>query len=118
MGGADVNEGLLSSELDWLDGQLEKVFAADFHADDDYVIPFKWKSAWSRTVVLNSDKALASFPKIVLGIQNVLCNAGQDWIIYLQSDDVQPEFVIWVYPDRIMVTHEYVPAVRMLIDKK
>ena len=117
-GEADANEGLLSSELDWLDDELEKVFAADFRSDDDYVIPFKWKIARSRTIVLYSDKALASFPKIVLGIQNVLCNAKHDWIIYLHTDDVHPEFVIWVYPDRIMVTHEYADSVRMLIEKK
>ncbi|WP_146502967.1 hypothetical protein [Rubinisphaera italica] len=118
MGGTDTNEGLLSSELDWLDGQLEKLFATDFRANDDYTIPFKWNGARSRTVVLYSDESVAAFPKLVLGIQDVLSNAKQDWIIYLQTDDVQPEFAVWVYPDKVVVTHEYAGTVRSLVDSQ
>jgi hypothetical protein len=114
---SDKNEGLLSSELEWLDAQLERLFSADLHADD-YTIPFNWNGARSRTIVLYSEKSVAAFPKLVLGIQEVLSNAKQDWIIYLQTDGVKPEFVVWVYPDKIMVTHEQADAVRMLIDSK
>ena len=116
VGDADKNEGLLSSELDWLDAQLETVFSANLRADDDYTIPFDWNGARSRTVVLYSDASVNAFPTIVLGIQDILSKAKQDWIIYLQTDDVEPEFVVWVYPDKIVVTHEYVENVRALVD--
>jgi hypothetical protein len=114
----DLDEGLLSSELQWLDTQLDNLFASAFRADEDFVIPFQWNGARSRTVVLLSNAAANAFPKVVLGIQNILSNAKEDWIIYLQSDDVEPDFVVWVYPDKIMVTHEYEDAVRMLIESK
>jgi Leucine-rich repeat (LRR) protein len=114
----ETNEGLLSSELGWLDDQLERLLSANFRADDDYTIPFNWNGARSRTIVLYSDESVAAFPKLVLGIQEVLSNAKQDWIIYLQTDGVKPEFVVWVYPEKIMVTHEHAGAVRMLIDSK
>lgn len=117
-GGPNTNEGLLSSELDWLDKQLEILLASDFNADDDYTIPFNWNGARSRTVVLYSDKSVAAFPRLVLGIQDVLSNAKQDWIIYLQTDDVQPEFVVWVYPDKIVVAHEHAETVRSLVDSQ
>jgi Leucine-rich repeat (LRR) protein len=115
---SDENEGLLSSELEWLDDKLERLLSADFQSDDDYTIPFKWNGARSRTIVLFSDKSVAALPKLVLGIQEVLSNAKKDWIVYLHTDDASPEFVVWVYPDKIMVTHEYVDALRMLLDSK
>jgi|GEM_PF-4124499 len=32
-----------------------------------------------------------------------------------QSDDVKEEFVVWIYPDKIMVTKEHEKTVRKLI---
>lgn len=116
--GPDTNEGLLSSELDWLDDQLERFLASELRADDDYTIPFKWNGARSRTIVLYSDDSVAAFSKVVRGIQNVLSDAKQDWIIYLQTDGVEPEFVVWVYPYKIMVAHQHAGAVRALIEAK
>ena len=113
----DRNEGMLSSELDWLDRHLEQVLAVDFNEDDDYKIPFNWNGARSRTIVLYSRKAIQAFPRIVSRIQNVLSMAKKDWIIYLQSDDAEPEFTVWVYPQKIMVTRECADTVRTLIKK-
>ena len=113
---ADSNYGLLESELVWLDHQIEKVLADHFFTAEDYVIPVNWYGARSRTVVIYTEKAVAAFPKIVLGIQGILSNANQDWIIYLHTDEVQPEFVVWVYPSKIMVTHEYGGTVQKIID--
>ena len=112
----EENECLLSSELEWLDAQLETFLAADFRADNDYTIPIKWNGARSRTVVLYSDASVNAFSKIVLGIQDILSNAKQDWIIYLQSDDVDQEFIVWVYPGNIVATQEYAETVRSLIN--
>lgn len=114
-GGPDKNEGLLLSELKWLEDQLERLLAADFHDGDDYTIPLHWNGARSRAICLYSDKSVAAFPKLVLGIQEVLSNAKQDWIIYLETEEVQLEFVVWIYPDKIVVTYEHAESVRSLV---
>jgi hypothetical protein len=114
---SDGNERFLQSELEWLDAQLEEVLKVDFEQDEDYSIPFRWLGARSRTVVLLSDQAVEAFPRLVLQIQKVLAHANKDWIIYFQSDEVEVEqvFVVWIYPDRIMVTKKYEKTVRKLI---
>jgi hypothetical protein len=113
---ADTNEGLLESELEWLDGKIDRLLSSDLRAGEDYAIPHHWNRARSRTIVLYSDASVASLAKLVLGIQEVLSNAKQDWIIYLQTDGVRPEFIVWVYPDKIMVTHEHEDAIRKLVE--
>jgi len=113
---SDANEGLLSSELEWLDAQIDDVLSVDFEEDEDYTIPFQWGGARSRTVVLLSEEAIEAFPRLVLGIQKVLSTAKKDWIIYFQSDG--DAFIVWVYPDKIMVTKEYAESVRTLIKPK
>ncbi|MGJ8654906.1 MAG: leucine-rich repeat domain-containing protein [Akkermansiaceae bacterium] len=109
----DVNEGLLTSELEWLDERIEDVLSIDFEEGEDYTIPFQWGGARSRTVVLLSEEAVDAFPRLVLGIQKVLSTAKKDWIIYFQSED--DDFIVWIYPDKIMVTKEYEKKVRKLI---
>lgn len=113
---SDGNEELLSSELEWLDEQIDDVLSADFEEDEDYTIPHQWGGARSRTVALLSEEAIEAFPRLVLGIQKVLSTAKKDWIIYFQSDG--EEFIVWVYPDKIMVTKEYAETVRKLIKQK
>jgi len=41
--------------------------------------------------------------------------SSKDWIIYFQSDEVDIDFIVWVYPQKIMVTEEYADTVRNLI---
>jgi hypothetical protein len=112
----DTNHGLLSSELCWLDKQLEQMFASAFTEHDDYAIPSNWCGGRSRTVVLYSESAVKVFPNLVLGMQKILSHAKPDWIIYFQSDGVEPDFIAWIYPDRIMVTEEHAEIVRRLIN--
>lgn len=112
---SDTNEGLLSSELEWLDEQIDDVLSADFEKDEDYTIPFKWEGARSRTVVLLSERAIQAFPRLVLGIQKVLSTAKNDWIIYFQSED--DDFIVWIYPEKIMVTNEHAKNVGKLINR-
>ena len=113
---ADGNEQLLSSERGWLEEKIDEVFAVDFKEGEDYEIPFQWGGARSRTVVLHSEEAIEAFPKLVLGLQEVLCKAKNDWIIYFQSLD--EDFVVWVYPDKILLTPEFEPKVRELIQPR
>jgi len=113
----DTNEEMLGSELDWLAEKLEKLLAAKFKQDDDYLIPMRWLGARSLTVVLYSDRAVAAFPQLVLGMQQILAHAKMDWIIYFQSDGPKPEFIVWVYPDKIQVTEKFAETVRQLINR-
>jgi len=117
---SDTNERLLSCELEWLDEQLHEVFAVDFVDDEDYTIPHPWAGARSRTVVLLSERAVEAFPRLVLGIQNVLSTANNDWIIYFQSaePDDNGSFIVWVYPDKILVTEKYAANVQRLVEPR
>jgi hypothetical protein len=56
------------------------------------------------------------FAKLVTQMQQVLCNAKNDWILYFQSEGTDPEFIVWVYPNKIMVSHEYEDRVRRLLN--
>jgi len=111
---SDTNLQLLESELEWLENQIEDVLSKDLKQDEDYMIPFQWGEARSRTVVILSEKAVAAFPRLVLSVQKVLSSARNDWIIYFQSED--DTFIVWIYPNKIMVTEEYAPNVRKLIE--
>jgi hypothetical protein len=109
----DGNQGLLDSERGWLERNLEEVLLTDFTKDEDFIIPFQWGGGRSRTVVLLSERAIEAFPRLVLAMQDVLARADRDWIIYLQSEE--NDFVVWVYPDKILVTEEFVAIVRKLV---
>lgn len=110
---SETNEGLLESEREWLDDQINNVLAVDFEAETDYTLPSMWSGARSRTVVLFSETAIAAFPRLVLGIQGVLSNTTRDWIIYLQPED--GKFAVWIYPDRIITKKKHAKIVRRLI---
>lgn len=109
------NEGMLRSELEWLDEKLEEVFPPDFTEAEDYTLPFHWAGARSRTVVLSSEGTIEAFPRLALGMQQVLAHAKNDWILHLQSDEAEPEFIVWLYPQKIVTTPQYADAVRELI---
>jgi len=118
----DTNEELLASELGWLDSKIDDVFAVDFEEDEDYAIPLASGGRRSRTVMLYSTVAIDAFSSLVLGIQDVLSRARNDWIIYLQSDPQDGEedriFTVWIYPEKIVVTPEYAEVVKALIDPR
>lgn len=114
----EFNESLLSSELGWLEGRLDEVLSARFKADEDYKIPYRAAKSRSLTVVLLSKRAIKAFPVLVLGMQEVLSTARNDFIVYFQSDLMKPckdDFIVWVYPDKIQVTEKYAATVQRLI---
>jgi Leucine-rich repeat (LRR) protein len=113
---ADANEEMLKSELQWLDQQIDEFLAGDLAKYLDYEIPCQWGGARSRPVFLFSDEAAGAFPQLVLGIQKILSRAKMDWIIFSQSvDEAEPKFIVWIYPNKIMVAQEYADTVRQLI---
>jgi Leucine-rich repeat (LRR) protein len=109
---ADTNEGLLASELAWLDNKLDAFFSVDFSEGKDYTIPSQFANARSRTVVLLSERAVEAFSQLALGIQEILCHVKRDWIVYFQHEE--GEFTVWVYAHKIVVTEEHAERVREL----
>jgi Leucine-rich repeat (LRR) protein len=112
----DGNYEILASEMEWLVGRIEASFAPEFKEDRDYYIPHQWGGARSKTITLLSEEAIQAFPRLVTGIQKVLAHARNDWIIYFQSDG--PEFIVWVYPDKIVTTPEFEKNVRNLLQAR
>ena len=112
----DGNYELLASEMEWLQDRIEASLAPRFKDGEDYDIPFQWGGARSKTVVLLSEKAIRAFPQVVTGIQKALTHARNDWIIYFQSDG--PEFIVWVYPDKIVTTREFEENVKNLLQAR
>jgi hypothetical protein len=109
----DTNEQLINSERGWIEGEIEAEFSPPLEAQKDYTIPFQWAGARSMTVVLQSERAMKQFPKLVLAMQRVLSHAKHDWIIYFQS--VDEEFIVWVYPEKIMVTENFAAWVKRAV---
>lgn len=68
--------------------------------------------------MLLSDGAITSFRRLALGLQEVLCHTRYDWILYFQSDCYDAEdcdFIVWLYPDKIVTTPQYAETIRRLI---
>jgi hypothetical protein len=64
-----------------------------------------------------------------LAVQEILCRARNDWIIWCQSllgegpeEQELPgyldDFTVWIYPDKVMATEESAAVVRKLIEWK
>ncbi len=111
----ETNTRLVASELEWLDKQLDQVFAGTYKDGDDFSIPYKWMHSRSRPIVLYSERAVNEFPVLATKIQRILSHARNDWIIYIQSDGVSPDFIAWIYPDKLVVTEENAKRVQQLV---
>ena len=59
---------------------------------------------------------IKAFSRLVLGIQKVLAHIRNDWILYFQSEG--SEFIVWVYPDKIVITPEFEKNVRNLLQAR
>ncbi len=109
----DGDLGLLSSELQWLDGKLAAVFARRFEEDEDYHIPHQWQECRWRDVQLLGDRTKPALASIIGGIQTVLSHCKNDWIIYLQVEE--GEFELWIYPDKVVVARKHAKAIEKLL---
>lgn len=110
----DSNVGLLGSELEWLDAKIKPVFGRKLEEDEDYSIPFNWQERRWRDVILHTPKADKDLARIVGGIQKVLCETKNDWIIHLESET---EYKLWIYPDKLVVPQEHEATVKRLLGK-
>jgi hypothetical protein len=118
LGDFDGDAGLLESEKLWLLSQIENALEVDWTKEQDFVIPSQSPQARSHTVCLMSSAAAASLRSIATAIQRVLCEARNEFIIYLQTDHCEkdaPEYVVWVYRDRILATDETSSTITALL---
>ena len=124
-------DGMFRSEQIWLQRELiESVEAAGFKEGEqsDFFLTNMTRSfARSEGIAIYTLRGYESFREIVTAIQQVLCEIKTDWIVYLQSlvyegpdiDELPEEledFIVWVYPDKIVATEENTAIVRQILD--
>ena len=105
----------MCSEHDWLNDRIREVLSVDFEEEEDYFLTDQWNRARYTPLVLNGEMAMESLAAIVDSVQQVLCHAKNDWIIYLQGDSMLAEFKLWVYPSKVMVAKPHRKVVQKLM---
>jgi hypothetical protein len=121
-----INDGMLNSERDWLVDEIREAISLDFTEDTDFVLPHTTGTQRTERLILYSLETYESFRDIALAVQRILCQMRNDWIIWCQSllwecpeDQEIPEgvedFIVWIYPNKIMVAQQDEETVRKLI---
>jgi Leucine-rich repeat (LRR) protein len=121
-----LNDGMLNSERDWLVNEIREAISLDFSEDTDFVLPHTTGTQRTERLILYSLETYESFRDIALAVQRILCQARNDWIIWCQSllwecpeDQEIPkgveDFIVWIYPNKIMVAEQDAETVRKLI---
>jgi hypothetical protein len=115
--------GMLGSERRWLLDEISEALSVFLEEDTDFHLPWMSGVRRSERVILNTEKACEAFREVVLALQRVLCAAKNDWILWTQAlpsegpDETEFEdFVVWVYPQKIVATKEHEKIVRNLIE--
>ncbi|MBI3851581.1 MAG: leucine-rich repeat domain-containing protein [Verrucomicrobia bacterium] len=123
----ECNERMLASERGWLVNEIREALSVHFKDEKDFHLPYT--SGFHRTerVIIYGYAAYESFREIALAVQRILCETRNEWIIWCQSllwespeDQDIPEdaedFIVWIYPNKIIVTEEHAKVVRKLIE--
>jgi internalin A len=122
----EFNEEMLASERAWLLEEIGDALSVKFEHDKDFVLPCTSGFRRSERVIIYTVETYESFREIALTVQQILCRARNNWIIYCQSllwegpeDQEIPEgaedFIVWIYPDEIVATEEHAAVVRKLM---
>ncbi len=116
----DGNRDMLSAERSWLLAQIEDALRLDF-GEEDLVLPSNGGYRRSDTVCIYTQAAAEQLRAIITRIQDCLCWSRNPWIIYLQSSFFEgdldaPDFIVWVYRDKVQTTHEYRQALKQWLD--
>jgi hypothetical protein len=122
----EYNGGMFDSERDWLVEQIGDVLSVDFEDGADFELPRTGGLRRSERLVIYSLRAHESFRDIASRVQTILCEMKNDWIIWCQSllDEAPEEqeipegtndFIVWIYPDKIVATKENAAIVRQLL---
>jgi Leucine-rich repeat (LRR) protein len=121
-----VDDGMFESEREWLIEEISEALSMDFSEDTDFLLPRTTGTQRTERLILYSLQAYESFRDIALAVQRILCQMRNDWIIWCQSllwespeDQEIPEgvedFIVWIYPNKIMVSEQDAETVRKLI---
>jgi hypothetical protein len=122
-------DGMFLAERIWLVDEIAAALKPHFEVGEgaDLNMPYMGGLRRSDRLILYSLHAYESLRQIAMIVQETLCRARNDWIIYLQAlidespdaDEIPEDaqnFIIWVYPDKILATAEHANIVRKLID--
>ena len=123
----ECNGGMFNSERAWLVNQLSEALSVGFEETTHFELPSIGGLRRSERIVIFSMQAYESFREIALRAQRVLCEMKSDWIIWCQSllweapeeQDIPEgteDFIVWIYPDKIVATKESAKVVRKLLD--
>jgi hypothetical protein len=125
----ECEDGMFLRERIWLIDEIEGALKPHFEVGEcaDLNMPYMGGLRRSDRLILYSLHAYESLRQIATIVQETLCRARNDWIIYLQAlldegpdaDEVPGDaqnFIIWVYPDKILTTAEHAETVRKLIE--
>ena len=122
-----VDDGMLESEREWLVEEIREAMSLDFSDDTDFLLPYTTGNQRTERLIIYSLEAYESFRDSALKIQNILCQTRNDWIIWCQSllwespedqeiPDGVEDFIVWIYPNKIMVAEQDAETVRKLIE--
>lgn len=124
----ECNEEMLDdSERNWLLARIGDALSVKFEDEKDFHLPYT--SGFQRTerVIIYGIRAYESFREVAMAVQEILCSTRNDWIIWCQSllwespeEQEIPEgaedFIVWIYPDKIVASEEHAEVVRKLIE--
>jgi hypothetical protein len=121
-----VDDGMFESEREWLIEQISEALSMDFSEDTDFLLPRTTGTQRTERLVLYSHEAYGSFRDVALAVQRILCQTRNDWIIWCQSllwespedqeiPDGVEDFIVWIYPNKIMVAEQDADTVRKLL---
>lgn len=127
VGPDEFNEKMLGCERDWLIKEICQALSVKFEESVDFDSPAMFGMRRSDRVIVYTMSAYEAFREFVTIIQSVLSEAKNDWIIYFQSllhegpeaDKIPAgtqDFIIWIYPNKIMVAEKHADVVRNLMD--
>ena len=123
----ETNGGMFNNERGWLVEQLSEALSVGFEDNIDFELPSLGGLRRSERIVIYSMQAYESFRDIATRAQRVLCDMKNRWIIWCQSllweapeEQQIPEgtedFIVWIYPDRIVVAKEHARTVRKVLE--
>ena len=121
-----TDDGMLESERDWLVEEIREAISLNFTDETDFHLPFTTGTQRTERLIIFSLQAYESFRDIALKVQNILCQTRNDWIIWCQSllwespeeqeiPDGVEDFIVWIYPNKIMVAEQDAETVQKLL---
>jgi hypothetical protein len=106
--------------------EIRACLESRFDYQGEFVMAHRGGFRRSDTLVVYTLPAYKAFSEIALDVQRILCRCRNNWILYFQSlldegPDPSPDgledFIVWLYPDKIVATKENAAIVRRLLNE-